>query len=85
MAYENVDGKVARLYTNREACNVRLDSHGERYFGLKLDHPNYNAIYALLVAAAVNRYTIRLRLESFEPPDPPSSTVEYIVVDWPQG
>jgi hypothetical protein len=35
-----------------------------------------------LVAAAVNRYSIRLRLRDYEPPNPPSDSVVYIVIDW---
>ena len=84
MAYENKDGKVSRLYINREECNIRLDGHGDTYFQLELEHPNFNAIYSLLVVAAVNRYQIRLRLEDYEPPDPPPTIVRYVVVDWPQ-
>ncbi len=84
MAYDNVDGRVSCLYTNREGCSIRLDAHGDKYFRLELDHPNYNGIYSLLVVAAVNRYGIRLRLEDYEPSDPPSTIVQYIVVDWPQ-
>jgi hypothetical protein len=82
MAYENAEGKVSRLYVNASACNVRLDTYGDRYFTLNLSHSNYYSIYSLLVAASVNRYTVLLRLQDYEPPDPPSNIVQYIVLDW---
>jgi hypothetical protein len=82
MSCENVQGKVSRLYVNAPACNIRLDTYGDRYFILNLPHQNYHSIYSLLVAAAVNRYTVLLRLEDYEPPDPPSNIVQYIVLDW---
>lgn len=82
MAHENVDGKVSRLYVNESGCNIRLDTHGDRYFVLERGHNNYSATYSLVVAAAINRYSIRLRLRSYQPPDPPPDEVQYIVVDW---
>lgn len=84
MAYENIDGKISRLYVNRDACNIRMDSHGDRYFKLKPEHSNYSAIYALLLSASMNRYNVRLRLENYEPPNPPSSDILYVVLDYPQ-
>lgn len=83
MPHETVDGKVRRLHVNTDSCSIRLDQHGDRYFKLPHTHDNYFSIYSLLVAAAVNRYTINLRLEDYKPTEPPSSIVLSMTVDWP--
>ncbi|MEM9597942.1 MAG: hypothetical protein AAGD06_27005 [Acidobacteriota bacterium] len=83
MPYENVDGKISRLYVNSDSCNIRLDGHGERYFTLGQDHGNYPSIYSLLVAGMIHRNEVRLRLESYADGEPPSDVVRYIVVDQP--
>lgn len=82
MAYEYVIGKVSRLFPHNTGCAIKLDTYGDREFALEKSHDNYNSIYSLLLAAAVNRYTVHLRLESYSEPDPPSDIVLYIVVDW---
>lgn len=56
---------------------------GEGYFRLLRGHPNYNALYSLLLVAFTNRKNLTIRTEN--PIDPNSSRdaeVFYLVVDW---
>ena len=56
---------------------------GEKYFELRRGHPNYNALYSLVLVAATNRRNLTMRTE--DPIDPGSSgnaVVRYLNVDW---
>jgi|GEM_PF-1726224 len=84
-------GKVIRLFTHRTGTNIRLDIESatapkDTYFRLRLDHPNYNALYSLALAAAANRWPLRIRIDG----DVPINRVElavvmYFTVDWEAG
>ena len=78
-------GTVARLYPNSEGCYIRLDYSGVKpkdgYFFLDKDHGNYNALYSLAVAAAINRDKLTIRTKADIDPNEHAKTV-YMVVDW---
>jgi hypothetical protein len=79
-------GKVIRLYVNRGNTSIRLDIDSKSapkdgYFQLRLDHANYNALYSLALAAAVNRIPLRIRTVEDIVADK-RAVIEYMVVDW---
>lgn len=79
-------GKVKRIYSHTDATRFWLDiildpSPFENYFVLKLDHPNYNALYSLALSAAINGYTLTIRTTADIIKDEPA-VVQYMVVDW---
>ena len=79
-------GKVIRLYVNRGNTSIRLDINSKSgpedgYFQLRLDHANYNALYSLALAAAVNRLPLRIRTVEDIVADK-RAVIEYMVVDW---
>lgn len=81
-----VRGTVKRLYANKVGVDIRLSlTHGpmpeDDYFQLRHSHPNYRALYALALAAAINRLTLRINTnEDIESTKRP--TVDYLVQDW---
>ena len=88
MAEVTMTGKVARLYVRRDITYIRLDNAKasgpkENYFGLQMDAPNYNALYALALAAAANRWplTIKIRAEAGISSER-DAFVDYLFVDW---
>ncbi len=77
-------GKVARMYATGGQTYIRL--HGGLkpkygYFRLSMTHSNYNALYSLLLSAAINRYNLRIRTTSDIVPTA-IADVQYFVVDW---
>ena len=86
MAKNIAVGKVIRLYVNRGNTTIRLDIEPKEgpkdgYFRLRRDHENYNALYSLALAAAVNRLPLRIRTVD-EIVTTQSAVVEYMVMDW---
>ena len=88
-----VTGKVNRMYVNRLALEIRLDIDpkilaADKYFVLRVTHPNYNALYSLALAAAVNRLPLGIRTEG-EIADAVKAgknpEVDYFVQDWAPG
>ena len=87
-------GRVARIYANEAGCGVRLDTLDQAtaarsgppnaYFHLAHDHPNYNALYSLALAAAANRWELYVRTKTDVVPTTDAS-VQYFVVDWVPG
>lgn len=80
-------GKVKRLYANRFGTFIQLDVEAPQpkdgYFQLKSDHPNYNALYSLALAAAANRWPLQIRIAGDADIDPNlGAEVNYLVVDW---
>jgi hypothetical protein len=77
-------GEVERLYVNAGNCYIRLtgvSSTQDRYFGLRQTHQNYNALYSLALAAAINNYPLTIRtVGEMNPNQIPD--VQYLVVDW---
>ena len=79
----NFQGQVTRMFVNASGCHVRLEGRGDGYFRLLTSHTNYNAIYALILTAAANRFVLRLRTqEEREDVTADSAQVLYAVIDW---
>lgn len=59
-------GRVERLYVTEGRTFVRLripvdQQPLENYFELRQSHVNYNALYSLALAAAINGYVLLIR------------------------
>ena len=85
-------GKITRIYANTSGAFIRLDIDEpkplDNYFRLRLNHPNYNALYSLALAAAANRWPLTIRIEGpvTSKVDPKrEAVVSYFVVDWKAG
>ena len=79
----NFQGQVTRMFVNASGCHVRLEGRGDGYFRLLTSHTNYNAIYALILTAAANRFVLRLRTqEEREDVTADAAQVLYAVIDW---
>ncbi len=80
-------GKVNRIYTSREATNIRLELPADTeqpkdgYFVLEIGHPNYHALHALALSAAINGYALSIRATD-EISSAAPALVSYMVVDW---
>ncbi len=84
-------GKVKRIYATYETTDARTfialelpaatPAPKDGYFVLEARHPNYNALYSLALAAAVNRYDLTIRAAA-EITSEAHAPVEYMVVDW---
>jgi hypothetical protein len=87
MATHNFDGHITALVPHRDATFISLDLPAAAQpeggqFVLPVAHDNYNAIYSLALASAVNRYTVRIRTTAdIDPGD--RGEVEYFWVKWP--
>ena len=85
----NLTGRVSRLFTRTIGTSIRLlvppgtVQPLDGYFTLRLTHPNYNALYSLALAAAVNRYDLRIRAQTEINPAE-EADVSYLVVNWPE-
>jgi hypothetical protein len=78
-------GKVRRLYVHKNGTSIRLDipkseQPEDRYFHLKRDHANYDALYSLALAAAVNRLDISVKTQGKTTVKP--AWISYMYVDW---
>ena len=84
---DRVKGKVTRLYVRTDETVIRLGDTNDPlpkngYFHLRIaDHANYNALYSLALAAAVNRYTLDIDAKNEITPEE-EAEVDYLVVDW---
>lgn len=84
-------GKVKRLYPSYETTKgktfIQLELPAsaaipkDGYFFIETSHPNYNALYSLALAAAVNRYELSIRTTA-DISNQAHAKVEYMVVDW---
>lgn len=79
-------GKVERLYVTGGRTFVRLripvsQQPEENYFELEQAHPNYNALYSLALAAAINGYDLLIRTVGDVAPGA-SARVRYMTVTW---
>ena len=84
-------GKVIRLNPRIRTLStfIRLDidpktGPKDRYFELKLENENYNALYSLALAAAANRWPLTIRTVG-EFQDTEHAEVQYMLVDWEAG
>jgi hypothetical protein len=80
-------GLVDRLYVDESHCFIRLkgvSASKDDLFDLRQSHTNYNALYSLALAAAVNSSILEIRtigeVENVTPDAYPG--VSYLVVDW---
>jgi hypothetical protein len=79
---------VKRLFVGREDAFVALNipaaqAPKDGWFTLKPDAPNYNAQYALALAAAANRWPLQVRIRGEEDISPErEAVVNFFVVDW---
>ncbi len=85
-----VKGRVKKLYPSHQGCFVAIEYLPEfeskprpedNYFEIKLSHPNYNSLYSLAVAAAVNHYVLSIGTRVSISPTT-NTEVWYLVVDW---
>jgi hypothetical protein len=80
-----VAGKVDRLYVEAGSCFIRLkgiaDLPLDGLFELHQSHQNYNALYSLALASAINGYTLQIRTAGEIDPSH-YAPVRYMVVDW---
>ena len=82
-------GKVIRLNPRSHTTYIRLDidpktGPKDRYFELRLENENYNALYSLALAAAATRWPLLIRtVGEFEATEP--AVVQYMLVDWESG
>jgi len=81
-------GTVARLYVRQELTYIKLaipaaSAPKEELFTLRMDHPNYNAQFSLVLAAAANRWPLTIRIVGDADIAPErEANVNYLVVDW---
>ena len=86
MATHDFKGAVTRLFVSRGQTSVRLEIPDteqplDNYFRLPQAHENYDALYSLALAAAINRYPLWIRTtEDINPGE--RAEVSYMVVDW---
>lgn len=82
----STSGIITRVYNDADGTYFRMNGDDgpapkSGYYQLPLAHPNYNAIYSLGLAAAVNKTRIRIRTD-----DPLSASehgiVTYLVADY---
>jgi len=80
-----VKGKVKRLYPDANGCYIKLQYTGDKpkdeYFRLLKTHANYNSLYSLAVASAINGYELHIRTAN-EIVSTQHGEVVYMVVDW---
>ena len=85
-----VKGKISKLYPNQDSCYVGLLNLAAnrqpkgKYFRLRLTHKNYNAIYSLMLSAAVNRSEISIKTP-VNPADLNKTNypeIDYVQVEW---
>lgn len=82
-------GLVTRLSVREGTTYIRLDLNWERegpmdgYFQLRQSFDNYNAMYALALAAAINRLPLTIRAMD-DPGIMPDkfAVVQYLNIDW---
>lgn len=83
----SLTGKVARIYPSTRGTSIRLHTPPGTvvplfgYFNLRQTHPNYNALYSLALAAAINGYDLRIRATAEIDPAV-EADISYIVVNW---
>lgn len=86
MAKQSFTGRVQRLYVAEGWTRIRIeipaaDQPEENYFVLSQDHQNYNALYSLALAAAVNGNELTIRTKGdINAGD--VGNVRYMVVEW---
>jgi hypothetical protein len=75
-------GKILRLYVERTRIRITLDVPESQdpetnVFDLPIEHENYNSLYSLVLASAMNGHEIMVRT-----PNDNLAVVQSIIVDW---
>lgn len=83
---DNRKGLVTRLYATNGRTFIRLklppdQQPKDSYFELEQTHPNYNALFAIALSAAVNRQQLWIDAAGEITPDV-TPRIDYLVVDW---
>jgi hypothetical protein len=89
---DSVTGKVTRLFVpssrhepSEGLTRIRLDvqdpSPKDGYFQLDSQDSNYSALYSLVLAAAINRYDLRIDTQD-EITSTEEAVIDYLVVNW---
>ena len=85
-------GKISRMYVDENTCFLQLEYNQHTidegtpkphngYFKLLKTHKNYNSLYALFLAASVNRYDVWLRNQN-DIVSNQEAVIVYAVIDW---
>jgi hypothetical protein len=79
--------KVTQLYVNGDTTYITLDLPAETapengQFELRMSNANYNALYALALAAAANRWPLTIRVLGGDVQAKGGVRVEYFTVNW---
>ncbi|MDG1102770.1 MAG: hypothetical protein P8N75_05250 [Ascidiaceihabitans sp.] len=79
-------GVITRIYTDTVRTTFRLNGKDgsvpkNGYYELALTHPNYNALFSLGLAAAVNKTSVRIRTDDALNANE-HGIVTYIVADY---
>jgi hypothetical protein len=86
MAEHRFKARVTRLYVRNDATRIRLglpaaEQPQDSEFILPVNHDNYNALYSLALASAINGYELTIRTTTdIDPGD--RAEIEYMVVEW---
>ena len=84
MVNGSAKGNVTRIYPDQSGCYIRLNDSTnvpkDGYFRLHLNHPNYNALFSLTVAALTNGLPLSIVTEK-EIHKSEHATVVYMVLD----
>lgn len=79
--------KVTQLYVEKDTTYITLDLPAETrpvgngQFELQMSNPNYNAMYALALAAAANRWPLTIRVVGGDV-QAAGAKVLYFTVNW---
>jgi hypothetical protein len=80
--------RVKQIYVRRDVTYIKLDipateAPQEELFTLDIEHPNSNALYSLLLAAAANGWPLTVRIAGDLDIGPErSANVSYLVVNF---
>ena len=88
MAIGRFTGRVERIYPSEGNTNIRLagipeaQQPADNYFTLQQSHQNYNALYSLALAAAINGYDLQIRVRGEDYAPGQTANVLYMVMDF---
>lgn len=88
---DSMTGKIIEFRVERENVVIYLDNDPAKgpkgnFFILKSDQGEFNAAFSLALAAAANRWPVRIRIGGDGQIDPAAeATVRYIGVAWAAG
>jgi hypothetical protein len=87
MDKNRVTARVAQLYLREDVTHIKLEIPAgsgpkEDIFSLWMSEPNYNALFALTLAAAANRWPLQIRVKGDDPTQWNEGNVRYLVVNW---